>query len=53
MEELAELLTRWNLHPERLVTHRFALERAKEAYELFDSGKTGKVAITSIVVPQE
>jgi len=46
MEDLAELLVRWNMHPERLVTHRFALEHAKEAYELFDRGKTGKVAIT-------
>jgi threonine dehydrogenase-like Zn-dependent dehydrogenase len=46
MEDLAELLVRWNMHPEKLVTHRFALEQAKEAYELFDSGRTGKVAIT-------
>ena len=46
MEDLTELLVRWDLHPERLVTHRFPLEAAKEAYELFDSGKTGKVAIT-------
>jgi len=46
MEDLAELLVRWNVHPEKLVTHRFTLAQAKEAYELFDSGKTGKVAIT-------
>ncbi len=45
MENLTELLLRWNLHPEILVTHRFTLEQAKEAYELFDGGKTGKVAI--------
>jgi threonine dehydrogenase-like Zn-dependent dehydrogenase len=45
MEDLAELLVRWNVHPDRLVTHRFPLEQAQEAYELFDSGKTGKVAI--------
>jgi threonine dehydrogenase-like Zn-dependent dehydrogenase len=45
MEELAEHLVRWNLHPEMMVTHRFTLAQAREAYELFDSGKTGKVAI--------
>lgn len=45
MEELVEHLVRWNLHPEVLVTHRFTLEQAREAYETFDSGRTGKVAI--------
>ena len=45
MEELVELLVRWNLHPEVMVTHRFALQQAREAYETFDSGRTGKVAI--------
>jgi threonine dehydrogenase-like Zn-dependent dehydrogenase len=46
MEDLVALLVRWKLHPEVMVTHRFPLDQAKEAYELFDSGKTGKVAIT-------
>jgi len=46
MEDLVELLVRWNLHPDVLVTQTFPLEQAKEAYELFDSGKTGKIAIT-------
>ncbi len=45
MEDLLEHLVRWDLHPEVMVTHRFPIERAKQAYELFDSGKTGKVAI--------
>ncbi len=45
MEELVELLVRWDLHPESMVTHRFTLEQAREAYETFDSGRTGKVAI--------
>jgi threonine dehydrogenase-like Zn-dependent dehydrogenase len=45
MEELVELLVRWNLHPEVLVTHKFTLDQAKQAYELFDTGQTGKVAI--------
>jgi threonine dehydrogenase-like Zn-dependent dehydrogenase len=45
MEDLLEHLVRWDLHPEVMVTHRFPIEQAKQAYELFDSGKTGKVAI--------
>jgi threonine dehydrogenase-like Zn-dependent dehydrogenase len=45
MEDLVEHLVRWNLHPEVLVTHRFTLDQAKQAYEAFDSGHTGKVAI--------
>ena len=45
MTDLVEHLDRWKLHPDRIVTDRFPLERAREAYELFDSGTTGKVAI--------
>jgi threonine dehydrogenase-like Zn-dependent dehydrogenase len=45
MEELVGKLVEWDLHPEQIVTHRFGLEQAREAYELFDSGMTGKVAI--------
>ncbi len=45
MEELVERLVRWNLHPEDIVTHRFPLERANEAYELMASGRCGKVAV--------
>ena len=45
MEELVEKLVDWNLHPECIVTHKFSLEQAKEAYEIFDSGQSGKVAI--------
>ena len=45
MEELVEKLVTWNLHPEQIVTHRFKLEEAKAAYEIFDSGQSGKVAI--------
>lgn len=46
MARLVELLDRWSLHPEVTVTHRFALEQTQEAYELFDTGRTGKVVIT-------
>lgn len=45
MEELVEKLVAWKLHPECIVTHQFRLEQAKEAYEIFDSGQSGKVAI--------
>jgi threonine dehydrogenase-like Zn-dependent dehydrogenase len=45
MEELVERLVRWNLHPADIVTHRFPLERASEAYALMASGKCGKVAV--------
>jgi len=45
MEELVERLVRWNLHPEEIVTHRFPLNRAGEAYSLMASGHCGKVAV--------
>lgn len=45
MEELVERLVRWELHPEEIITHRFPLERAAEAYALMASGQCGKVAV--------
>jgi threonine dehydrogenase-like Zn-dependent dehydrogenase len=45
MEELVERLVRWNLHPADIITHRFALNGATDAYALMASGKCGKVAI--------
>jgi threonine dehydrogenase-like Zn-dependent dehydrogenase len=45
MEDLVERLVRWNIHPDILVTHRFPLEKAGEAYALMASGKCGKVAV--------
>ncbi len=45
MEELAEKLVRWKIKPERLITHRFELGDAGEAYSLMASGKCGKVAV--------
>ena len=45
MEELVERLVRWGIHPESLVTHRFALDEISDAYSLMASGKCGKVAI--------
>ncbi|MFZ1087369.1 MAG: zinc-binding dehydrogenase [Terracidiphilus sp.] len=45
MEELVERLVRWNLHPAEIITHRFALGQAADAYSLMASGKCGKVAV--------
>ncbi len=45
MEELVERIVRWGIHPEDLVTHRFPLEKAAEAFALMAEGKCGKVAV--------
>ena len=45
MEELVEKLSEWGIHPDKLVTHRFSLERCAEAYSLMAGGKCGKVAV--------
>ena len=45
MEELVERLVRWNLHPADIITHRFSLGQAADAYALMASGKCGKVAV--------
>ncbi len=45
MEALLEHLARKGLHPEATVTHSFPLAEAKQAYDLFDGGATGKVVI--------
>lgn len=45
MEELVAKIVRWGIHPEDLVTHRFTLEQADEAYALMASGNCGKVAV--------
>ncbi len=45
MEELVASLVHWGLHPAELITHRFALEKADEAYSLMASGRCGKVAV--------
>ena len=50
MEDLVERIVRWGIHPEALVTHRFTLDQASEAYSLMASGKSGKVADDFIVI---
>ncbi|MGC8862034.1 MAG: alcohol dehydrogenase catalytic domain-containing protein [Armatimonadota bacterium] len=41
--EMGAFIARHKLPFERIVTHRFSVEQAKEAFELFDSGECGKV----------
>jgi threonine dehydrogenase-like Zn-dependent dehydrogenase len=43
---LLEHLVRKGIHPETTVTHTFPLSEAKQAYDTFDAGKTGKVVIS-------
>ncbi len=45
MEELVERIGRWGLHPADLITHRYELDRAGEAYATMASGRCGKVAV--------
>jgi threonine dehydrogenase-like Zn-dependent dehydrogenase len=45
MEDLIERLVGWRLRPERIVTHRFGLDQAAEAYRIADEGQSGKVCI--------
>lgn len=45
MEDLVEKIVRWGIHPDTLITHKFPLENAGEAYSLMASGKCGKVAV--------
>ena len=41
--DLLDLIRRSKIHFDDLVTHRFPLDKAAEAFELFDKGGTGKV----------
>ncbi len=45
MEELLEQLVRWDMHPERIVTHRYSLADAAKAYRTADAAVAGKVTI--------
>jgi threonine dehydrogenase-like Zn-dependent dehydrogenase len=45
MEDLVEKLVEWKLRPDRIVSHRFALDEAAEAYRVADEGQSGKVVI--------
>jgi threonine dehydrogenase-like Zn-dependent dehydrogenase len=45
MGELLQFLARKALHPEAIVTNRYALADAGQAYRAFDSGTPGKTVI--------
>jgi threonine dehydrogenase-like Zn-dependent dehydrogenase len=45
MEDLVEKLVEWQLKPEVIVSHRFTLDQADEAYKVADAGQSGKVVI--------
>lgn len=45
MSELLDLLARTGLHPDTIVTHTRPLSEAAEAYQVADSGASGKVGI--------
>jgi threonine dehydrogenase-like Zn-dependent dehydrogenase len=45
MEDLVEKLVTWQLKPEIIVSHRFSLDQAAEAYRVADAGQSGKVCI--------
>ena len=44
LEEAANWIVDRGVRIDDLITHRFRLEQAKEAYQLFQQGQTGKVA---------
>jgi threonine dehydrogenase-like Zn-dependent dehydrogenase len=46
LEELANWVIDREIPLKDLITHRFPLEKAEDAFKLFDSGKTGKVVFT-------
>ncbi len=45
-DEIVDFVLKKDLPMESLITHRFSIEQAPEAYECFDSGKTGKIIFT-------
>ncbi len=45
MEQCCEDLVLWNKHPDIIVTHKFSIEQAAEAYALMAEGRCGKVVI--------
>ena len=45
-DEMAHFVVEKDLPLEKLITHRYSIDQGAEAFEVFDSGKTGKVAFT-------
>ncbi len=46
LREVAQFVERHNIPLEELITHTYSLNEAARAYEVFDTGKTGKVILT-------
>lgn len=46
MGKVVDLMDKKKIHPSMIITHRFPLEKTSEAFEIFATGKTGKVVIT-------
>lgn len=47
LQELVDNLARWQLHPEVIVTGRYALADAAAAYQEADAGASGKIGIVA------
>ena len=45
MAEVADLLSKHNIHPEIIVSHKFPLRQGVEAYMTANKGDCGKVVI--------
>lgn len=45
-KEMTNLILNNDVHLEEMVTHRYPLEKAAEAYEVADKGRYGKVVFT-------
>jgi threonine dehydrogenase-like Zn-dependent dehydrogenase len=45
LRELVDNLARWQLHPETVITGRYPLDWAAEAYREADAGRSGKIGI--------
>lgn len=45
MEELTGKIARWGIHPGDLITHKYPLDQADEAYRVMAEGNCGKVAV--------
>ena len=46
LAEVANYIVDHKLPLKKIITHRFSLDQAAEAYRIFEAGQTGKVVIT-------
>lgn len=45
-EEIVDHVLQRDIPLEELITHRYTIDQAEEAFRVFDSGATGKVVFT-------